>query len=80
LTSEKSRKDLEAGNKVEDFTDIPEWCDPHIYSASLKTLLRVADETTPHIKAIYIDDAVNQAINTMKIATPYKKLSDIGEP
>lgn len=38
------------------------------------------DEETPHKKAIYIDEAVNQAINAMFIATPYKSSSDIGEP
>jgi hypothetical protein len=80
LTSSKSRQDKEKGIKPTDFTDTPEWCDPYIYSASLKTLLRVADEETPHIKAIYIDDAVTQAINAMKIATPYKKSDAIGEP
>lgn len=51
-----------------------------IYSASLKSLLRVPDEETPHIKAIYIDDSVTQAINAMKIATPYKKSDSWGEP
>ena len=66
--------------KTEDFTGTPEWCDPFIYSASLKTLLRVSDEETPHLKAIYIDDAVNQAINAMKIATPYKGTDAFGEP
>lgn len=43
-------------------------------------MLRVPDEETPHIKAIYIDDSVTQAINAMKIATPYKKSDSWGEP
>jgi hypothetical protein len=58
LTSKASKEALAAGKAVSDFTKTPEWCDPFIYSASLKTLLKVSDETTPHMKAIYIDDAV----------------------
>lgn len=58
LTSEQSRKDVMRGKKVEDFTKTHEWCDPFIYSASLKTLLKIADEPTPHLKSIYIEDAV----------------------
>ncbi len=80
LTSEKSRQEVAEGKSPGDFTKTPEWCDPYIYSASLKTLLRVADEATPHIKAIYIEDAVTQAINAMKISTPYKSSDSIGEP
>jgi hypothetical protein len=29
-----------------------------IYTASLKILLKVQDETTPHMKAMYIEDAM----------------------
>lgn len=45
----------------------------------MKTLLKVGEEETPHIKAIYIDDAVTQALNAMKIATPFKKPEEYGE-
>ena len=79
LTSEASRQKVARGEPVEDFTKTPEWCDPFIYSASLKTLLKVGEEETPHIKAIYIDDAVTQALNAMKIATPFKKPEEYGE-
>jgi hypothetical protein len=65
LTSEVSRKMVARGEPVLDFTKTPEWCDPFIYSASLKTLLKVGEEETPHIKAIYIDEAVTQAIHAM---------------
>jgi hypothetical protein len=43
----------------------------------LKTLLKIADEPTPHQKSIYIEEAVKQAVNAMRIATPYKKLDEI---
>jgi len=34
-------------------------------------MLKVIDEETPHLKAIYIDDAHACAINSLRIATPY---------
>jgi hypothetical protein len=80
LKSQRSLDDLAAGKDAKDFTKTPEWCDPFIYTASLKTLLKVSDEATPHMKAIYIDDAVTQAMNAMKISTPYKKSDAFGEP
>jgi hypothetical protein len=80
LTSVESTQQLAEGKQVSDFTKTIEWTDTYIYSASLKTLLRMTDEPTPHLKAIYIEDAVTQAINAMKIATPYKSSDSIGEP
>lgn len=40
----------------------------------------MADETSPHVKAILIEESVTQAISAMKIATPYKKSDAYGEP
>jgi len=77
LTSEDSRRKVHRGIDPQDFTKTHEWCDPFIYSASLKTLLKIADEPTPHQKSIYIEEAVKQAVNAMRIATPYKKLDEI---
>lgn len=57
LTSKESEAKLKRGEDPKDFTKIREWTNTHIYSSSLKTLLKINDEETPHMKALYIDDA-----------------------
>ena len=57
--------------KPKDFTANPEWTNTHIYSSSLKTLLKIIDEETPHLKALYIDDAKACAIHSLRIEAPY---------
>jgi len=45
----------------------------------LDKLRQIRDVETPHQKAIYIDEALNLAIDGMKIATPYKDEHKYGE-
>jgi len=85
LTSAQSQaayqKYLVTKDKIDepkDFTSNPEWTNTHIYSSSLKTLLKIIDEETPHLKAIYITEAQNCAIHSLQIAAPYEKLEKYG--
>ena len=57
LTSKESEAKLRRGEDPKDFTKMKEWTNTHIYSSSLKTLLKINDEETPHMKALYLDDA-----------------------
>ena len=77
MTSKESEAKLKRGEDPKDFTKIREWTNTHIYSSSLKTLLKINDEETPHMKALYIDDAQRCAMLSLAIAAPYKKQSDV---
>ena len=68
----------EKTDEPKDFTSNPEWTNTHIYSSSLKTLLKIIDEETPHLKAIYITEAQNCAIHSLQIAAPYEKTEKFG--
>ena len=41
--------------------------------------MKLTDADTPHAKAQIIEQAVNSAMNSMKIAAPYKSSSTYGE-
>ena len=74
----KKRDPAYKGIVIEDLTDKPEWCDPKIYTASLQKLLKVAEEESPHIKAMYIEDAYGAAVQAMRIARPFDPSSAMG--
>jgi len=39
------------GERVEDFTETPEWCDLALYDTSVRILMKLTDADTPHAKA-----------------------------
>jgi hypothetical protein len=80
LTHPDSVVEVKQGKKPQDFTKTKEWCDREIYNSALQTLCKIVDEETPHQKAIFIKEAVEQAENAIRISTPYMQYADFGEP
>lgn len=80
LTSEESQQLLKQGHKTEDFSDTPEWCNLSDYEPSLYKLMKLNESETPHGKALIIEQAVNDAMLTLRMTAPYKPSYKRGEP
>ena len=67
---------LFAGNEAVFAKDIcknPEWLEDAIYSNSIRLLMKIGEEETPHNKAAYVNEAIHLAVNAMSIARPQEK-------
>lgn len=80
LTSRESMLLVKQGKKVEDFSDTPEWCNTTDYEPSLYKLMKLNETETPHGKALIIEQAVTDAMLTLKMTAPYKPSYKRGEP
>lgn len=79
LTSEESKAKQARGEKTDDFTDTPEWCNMKDYDPSLSKLIKLNEAETPHAKALLIEQAVTDAMLVLQIVTPYKTSDKYGE-
>ena len=52
---------------------MPEWTDGVIYIDSLKIMLAIKDQVTPHMKAILFNKAYNLAFQALSVSTPFEK-------
>ncbi len=80
LTSRETKLLHNQGKKVEDFTDTPEWCNETDYDPSIYKLMKLNETETPHGKALIIEQAVTDAMLTLKMTAPYKPSYKRGEP
>lgn len=79
LTSKESKARLARGEKPEDFTSMPQWCNPELYENSIRKLLKLHEAETPHAKATIIESAIQEAVEMILISTPYSAKDKFGE-
>ena len=55
------------------------WCDEEIFVPSIRLLMKLNDQETPHQKAAHVQEAMQQAFLALSIATPDQTMFDVAK-